>query len=230
MSKLSLLCPSLSFAPSSTISAKLLSPSPLLQENSKYLNWKEQDPKFLSLMEKCFKDVVATGYAVFMPHEHILSPEKTIKDEPINDSDHALEDEGVGEGNTEEHPMDHNHRPSVRNNDPRKRKRGRKGEKRQGIADKLQHSLDRILENIDQMSQTTGPTSSANDHFSMSRCLLLLKDVPGLVKGSPKYMLASRIFIKKQNREAFIHYMENEPELALSYLSMFEVKDVKNYR
>ncbi|KAI9076291.1 hypothetical protein K1719_041716 [Acacia pycnantha] len=93
-------------------------------------------------------------------------------------------------------------------------------------ADKLQHSLDRILENIDQVLQT----SDANDHFSMSRCLLLLKDVPGLVKGSPTYMLASRIFFKKQNREAFVHYMENEPELALSFLSMFGVEDVQNYR
>ena len=132
----------------------------------------------------------------------------------------------MGEGDTEEHPSDHNQRPSVRNNDPRKRKRGRKGEKRQGIADKLQHSLNRILENIDQVSQP----SSANDHFSMSRCLLLLKDVPGLMKGSSTYMLASRIFFKKQNREAFVHYMENEPELALSFLKMFEVEDVQNYR
>ncbi|KAI9076779.1 hypothetical protein K1719_041255 [Acacia pycnantha] len=63
-------------------------------------------------MEKCFKDVVATGYVIFMLHEHILSPEEAIDDEPINNSDHALEDEGVGEGDTEEHPLDHNKRPS----------------------------------------------------------------------------------------------------------------------
>ncbi|KAI9125876.1 hypothetical protein K1719_003294 [Acacia pycnantha] len=112
------------------------------KENPKYLNWKEEGPKFLSLMEICFKDVVATGYVVFMLRECILSPEEAIDDEPINDNDHALEDEGVGEGDIEEHPSDHNQRPSVRNNYPRKRKRGRKGEKRQGIADKLQHSLD----------------------------------------------------------------------------------------
>ncbi|KAI9086272.1 hypothetical protein K1719_031726 [Acacia pycnantha] len=141
--------------------------------------------------------MAATGYVVFMPRKQILSPKEAMDDEPINDNDHALEDEGVGEGDTEEHPLDHNQRPSVQNNDPRKRKRGRKGEKRQGIVDKLQHSLDRILENIDQMSQT----SNANDHFSM-RCLLLLKDVPGLVKGRPTYMLTSPIFFKKQNREA----------------------------
>ncbi|KAI9079582.1 hypothetical protein K1719_038486 [Acacia pycnantha] len=103
------------------------------KENPKYLNWKEQGPKFLSLMEICFKDVVATGYVVFMPRKHILSREEAIDDEPINDNDHASEDEGVGEGATEEHSSYHNQRPSVRNNDPRKRKRGRKGEKRQGI-------------------------------------------------------------------------------------------------
>ena len=43
-------------------------------------------------MEKYFKDVVAIGYAVFMPHEQILSPKEAIKDEPINGNDHALED------------------------------------------------------------------------------------------------------------------------------------------
>ncbi|KAI9070907.1 hypothetical protein K1719_047128 [Acacia pycnantha] len=127
------------------------------KEDPKYLNWKEQGPKFLSLMETCFKDVVATGYVVFKPRKQILPPEEAMDNEPNNDSD--LANEGVGEGDTEEHPLDHNQRP-------RKRKRGRKGEKRQGIADKLQHSLDRILENMDQVSQT------ANDPFSMSRCLL----------------------------------------------------------
>ncbi|KAI9071222.1 hypothetical protein K1719_046814 [Acacia pycnantha] len=84
------------------------------------------------------------GYVVFMPLKQILPPEEAMDNEPNNDSD--LANEGVGEGDTEEHPLDHNQRP-------RKRKRGRKGEKRQGIADKLQHSLDRILENIDQVSQ-----------------------------------------------------------------------------
>ncbi|KAI9117091.1 hypothetical protein K1719_012090 [Acacia pycnantha] len=82
--------------------------------------------KIPELKEKCFKDVVAIGYVVFMPHEHILSTEEAIDDEPINDSDYALEDEGVGKWDIEEHPLDHNQRPSVQNNDPRKRKRGRK--------------------------------------------------------------------------------------------------------
>ncbi|KAI9104322.1 hypothetical protein K1719_022894 [Acacia pycnantha] len=68
------------------------------KENPKYLNWKEQGAKFLSLKEKCFKDVVVNGYVVFMPHEHILSPAEAIDEESINDNGHALEDEGVGEG------------------------------------------------------------------------------------------------------------------------------------
>ncbi|KAI9081694.1 hypothetical protein K1719_036348 [Acacia pycnantha] len=95
---------------------------------------KEQGPKFLSLMETCFKDVVATGYVVFMPRKQILPPEEAMDNEPNNDSD--LANEGVGEGDTEEHPLDHDERPSIR-----KRKRGRKGEKRQGIADECNTPL-----------------------------------------------------------------------------------------
>ncbi|KAI9084299.1 hypothetical protein K1719_033806 [Acacia pycnantha] len=48
-------------------------------------------------MEICFKDVVATGYVVFMPRKHILSHEEAIDDEPIND--HASKGEGVLLGN-----------------------------------------------------------------------------------------------------------------------------------
>ncbi|KAI9077442.1 hypothetical protein K1719_040591 [Acacia pycnantha] len=119
-----------------------------------------------------------------------------MDNEPNNDSD--LANEGVGEGDRGTSLGSQSR--------PRKRKRGRKGEKRQGIADKLQHSLDRILENMDQVSQT------ANDPFSMSRCLLTLKDVPGLVKGSSTYMMsntsdtdsdnyenANRLYIMKKN-------------------------------
>ncbi|KAI9078609.1 hypothetical protein K1719_039447 [Acacia pycnantha] len=46
------------------------------KEDPKYLNWKEQGPKFLSLMETCFKDVVALGYVVFKPRKQILPPRK----------------------------------------------------------------------------------------------------------------------------------------------------------
>ncbi|KAH7689223.1 hypothetical protein IHE45_03G082600, partial [Dioscorea alata] len=38
------------------------------QENPEYLKWRNEGPKFLDMMEICFKDVVATGYMALVPY------------------------------------------------------------------------------------------------------------------------------------------------------------------
>ncbi|KAH7670580.1 Myb/SANT-like domain-containing protein [Dioscorea alata] len=38
------------------------------QENPKYLKWRNEGPKFLDMMEICFKDVVAIGYMALVPY------------------------------------------------------------------------------------------------------------------------------------------------------------------
>ncbi|XP_061345022.1 uncharacterized protein LOC133290891 [Gastrolobium bilobum] len=144
----------------------------------------------------------------------------------VTESEHVLVSKKEGEGDNYEILLNHGDGPSARNNYLKKRKRGKKREKRQVIDEKLQHSLDRILEYIDQLSHGLESINS----FSMTRCLTLLKDVPGLEEGSSAYKLAPRIFIPKQNREAFIYYMENEPHKANKFLSMFTFEHVKNYR
>lgn len=64
----------------------------------------------------------------------------------------------------------------------------------------------------------------------MIRCLTLLKDVSNIEKGGPQYLLATRIFVNDKNTETFVHLMEDPLKHVLAWLSMFTLKDVKNYK
>ncbi|KAJ0962895.1 hypothetical protein J5N97_028017 [Dioscorea zingiberensis] len=43
------------------------------QENPEYLKWRNGGPKFLDMIEICFKDVVATGYMVLLPFAELFT-------------------------------------------------------------------------------------------------------------------------------------------------------------
>ena len=120
---------------------------------------------------------------------------------------------------------DFNAVPSSSNMDLKKRKRVGKGEKRLGIAEKLQHSLDRIIDGMDQVSQTTITCAKPDDPYSYDKCLSMLNDVLGLVKGSSQYFLAIRILANKENRMAFCHLMENDSLMTIGWLNTFTEAD-----
>ncbi|KAF7827418.1 L10-interacting MYB domain-containing protein [Senna tora] len=108
------------------------------------------------------------------------------------------------------------------NKDKRKKKRGEKVDKRSGVAEKLQQSLNHILGEIDEMSKIMMTKSSIDDPCSMTNSLKLLNEVSGLEIGSSQFFPTSRIMSKKQNREAFVHFMQNYLELTLSWLEAFK--------
>ncbi|KAH7661299.1 Myb/SANT-like domain-containing protein [Dioscorea alata] len=52
------------------------------QENLEYLEWQNEGPKFLDMMEICFKDVVVTGYMALVPYAD-LSTDNEISNHDV---------------------------------------------------------------------------------------------------------------------------------------------------
>ncbi|KAF7831727.1 protein ANTAGONIST OF LIKE HETEROCHROMATIN PROTEIN 1-like [Senna tora] len=144
--------------------------------------------------------------------EEIFAGEDGNTDGDASGSGAALEGE-VG-ANYEEANEGANNVVNPLINDQRKRKRGGKVDRRSGISEKLQESLNHIIGGIDEMSKTMMTKSNIDDPCSVTNCLKLLDKVLGLEIGSPQFFLASRVMSKKQNRETFVHFMQNYPKMS----------------
>ena len=201
-----------------------------MQEDPDILKWKNGGPKFLELMDKCFKGTVATGFAVLMPYQDPpLHEEGNIHLEDIEDNENNPVNEDEGDNYEVHHGVQPTTLPSSSNMSTKKRKKG-KGDKKIGVAEKLQQSLDRLIDGVDQSSNTTVMGALPDDPYGYDKCLLMLNDVPGLEKGSSQYFLAMRILVKKENRMAFCHLMNNDREMTIGWLNTFTEDDIPRSR
>ncbi|KAK7278732.1 hypothetical protein RJT34_23768 [Clitoria ternatea] len=115
------------------------------KEDPEILKWKNGGPKFLDLLEKCFKGTIATGVSILIPYSDPPVYEETNvdgEDTPTHVENEFIEIEAENcQASNEEQP---NAIPTQSNMNA-KRKRAGKGAKKSGTADRLQHSLDRSV-------------------------------------------------------------------------------------
>ncbi|KAJ1399712.1 L10-interacting MYB domain-containing protein-like [Sesbania bispinosa] len=197
-------------------------------EDPEVLKWKNGGPKFLDLLEKCFKGTIATGLSVLLPYQDPpLFEEEANNGEDLEDAADNPVNEGEGDScEVRQDEVQPNTEPSSSNINL-KTKRATNGQKKFGTAEKLQKSLDRILDGMDQDSSTTTTTrSKIDDPYINDKCLLMLNEVPNLVKGSHLYFLAVRILTNKENRIAFVHFMNNDREMTMDWLSTLTEEDI----
>lgn len=137
-----------------------------------------------------------------------------------NNENNLISDDG-GDSCEVGHGVHTNAVPSSTNINLKERKNVGKWEKRMGTAGKLQRSLDRLIDGMDQSSNTSVTGSKPKNPFGYDKCLSMLNEVPTLVKGSHLYFLAVRILANKENRVAFFHFMNTNPDMTFDWLSTF---------
>ncbi|KAH7667086.1 Myb/SANT-like domain-containing protein, partial [Dioscorea alata] len=108
------------------------------QENLEYLKWRNEGPKFLDMMEICFKYVVATGYMALVPYAEPSSDNEVSNDNAyaqMNEVDIEVdnfEDDGSS-------PQENNNvtRGETSTSQARKRQRPSQKEKKKSAKEKL---------------------------------------------------------------------------------------------
>jgi hypothetical protein len=182
----------------------------IFQEDPDILKWKHGGPKFVELLDKCFKGAIATGFALYKPYEDQLPCEgsgSVFEDGRENNT--ITEDEGDADNFDVGNEVQPNPTPSS----SKKRKVLGKGEKI-GATEKLQRSLDRILDGF-------GPSQQGlpEDNISYAKCLKMLDEISSLVKGSHLHFKAVRILANKENRTTFSYFMNTSTaDLALDWI------------
>ncbi|KAJ0961465.1 hypothetical protein J5N97_000083 [Dioscorea zingiberensis] len=183
------------------------------QENPEYLKWRNEGPKFLEMMEICFKDVVATGYMAMVPY---AEPSTDNEEANQNAYTQGMNEVEVDADNFDEYsdsPEQYNATPREENlaTHDKKRQRTSRRERRKSANEQLQESFDRLLSGMDNMSRASSARVENDDRYSINKCVNLMDIVPGLERGSPQYFLAVRLFAKKAHREAFVSLVEVDP-------------------
>jgi hypothetical protein len=181
------------------------------------LKWKNGGPKFLDLLDKCFKGRVATGFSILKPYQdppgfEVLGEEERVGFEGRENNlniDNEGEDDSFQVGNS----VEVNATPTPSNIGLKKRKNIGKG--KMGTAEKLQRSLDRIVDGMNHKSPTF------EDPCSYDKCLTMLDEIPSLVQGSHLYFFSMKLLAKKDNRTAFFHLMKKDPNMAFDWLCTF---------
>jgi hypothetical protein len=181
------------------------------------LKWKNGGPKFLDLLDKCFKGRVATGFSILKPYQdppafEVLGEEERVGFEGRENNlniDNEGEDDSFEVGSS----VEVNATPTPSNIGLKKRKNIGKG--KMGTAEKLQRSLDRIVDGMNHKSPTF------EDPCSYDKCLTMLDEIPSLVQGSHLYFFSMKLLAKKDNRTAFFHLMKKYPNMAFDWLCTF---------
>ncbi|XP_039146826.1 L10-interacting MYB domain-containing protein-like [Dioscorea cayenensis subsp. rotundata] len=199
------------------------------QENPEVLKWRNEGPKFLDMMEICFKDVLATGYMALVPYA-----DSSTDNEVSNDDVH-------NETNERETDADNFHvdcaTPKQCNGTPRaetsiaqdKKRRKTTRKERKSATYKLQESFDRLISGMDNMSRSTTSKVEDEDPYSIGKCVDLLDMMPGVERGSPEYYLMVRMFARKTYRETFVHLMNRDPSLAKFWLNTFNMDNIDRF-
>ncbi|KAI5398270.1 L10-interacting MYB domain-containing protein [Lathyrus oleraceus] len=180
------------------------------KEDPDILKWKHGGPKFVELLDKCFKGAIATGFALYKPYEDQLpceGSESIFEDGRENNT--ITEDEG----DADNFDVDNEVQPNPTPSSSKKRKVLGKGEKI-GATEILQRSLDRILDGF-------GPSQQGlpEDNISYAKCLKMLDEIPSLVKGSHLHFKAVRILANKENMTTFSYFMNTSTaDMALDWI------------
>ncbi|KAH7655761.1 Myb/SANT-like domain-containing protein, partial [Dioscorea alata] len=163
------------------------------QENPEYLKWRNEGPKFLDMMEICFKDIVATGYMALVPYAEPSSENEVSNEQGsarMNDVDvevNNFDDNGdIGDS-----PQQDNDTPrgETSASQARKRQKTSQRQKKKRANEKLQESFDRLLSGMDNMSRSSNARVENDDHCSITKCVDLLDIVLGIERGSSQYFL-----------------------------------------
>ncbi|XP_058772322.1 uncharacterized protein LOC131646239 [Vicia villosa] len=171
------------------------------KEDPDILKWKYGGPKFIDLLDKCFKGAIATGFALYKPYEEQLPCEGSASlFEDGRETNTITEDEGDGDSFDVGNEVQANPTPSS----SKKRKISGKGEKI-GATEKLQRSLDHILDGFGTSQQ-----GLPKDNVSYAKSLKMLDE----------YFKAVRILANKENRTTFSYFMNTSTsDMALDWIN-----------
>ncbi|XLU50606.1 hypothetical protein S245_045420, partial [Arachis hypogaea] len=164
--------------------------------------------KHLDEIEFLFEDVVATGVGAWAPSEDI--------NDSYNDR-YNNEDNGNEEAGLEDELNDESMPPSAM------RQKRRKVGKGSG-ASQLSTQLERIINVFEE--EKAYEIAHRNNVPSISTCLAVLKQLPGLEVGSDIFFIATRLIAKKSNREIFMGLEDSA--LQLGWLKTHSLADISN--
>ncbi|XLR38654.1 hypothetical protein S83_023314, partial [Arachis hypogaea] len=177
-----------------------------IQENPDVAKFREEGPKHLDEMEFLFEDVVATGVGAWAPSEDI----NNSYNDRYNDEDNGNEEEGL------EDELNDESTPSSA-----MRQKRRKVGKGSG-ASQLSTQLERIINVFEE--EKTNEIAHRNNVPSISTCLAVLKQLPGLEVGSDIFFIATRLMAKRSNREIFMGLEDSA--LQLGWLKTHSLADM----
>ncbi|XLR15434.1 hypothetical protein S83_043372 [Arachis hypogaea] len=179
-----------------------------IQENPDVAKVREEGPKHLDEMEFLFEDVVATGVGAWAPSEDI----NDSYNDRYNDEDNGNEEEGLeDELNDESTPSS-----AMR----QKRRNVGKG----SGASQLSTQLERIINVFEE--EKANEIAHKNNVPSISTCLAVLKQLPGLEVRSDIFFIATRLMAKRSNREIFMGLEDSA--LQLGWLKTHSLADVSS--
>ncbi|KAI5390850.1 hypothetical protein KIW84_075948 [Lathyrus oleraceus] len=190
------------------------------KEDPNILKWKHGGPKFIDLLDKCFKGATTIGFALYKPYEDQL---------PCEGSESVFEDGRENsiitedEGDAYNFDVGNEVQPNPTPSSSKKRKVLGKGEKIRPT-EKLQRSFDRILDGF-------GPSQQglAEDNISYAKCLKMLDEISSLVKGSHLHFKAVRILSNKENRTTFSYFMNTSiADMALDWINTCPKKNLRD--
>ncbi|XP_039130861.1 L10-interacting MYB domain-containing protein-like [Dioscorea cayenensis subsp. rotundata] len=149
-------------------------------ENPEYLKWRNEGPKFLDMMEICFKDVVAIGYMALVPYADPSTDNEVSNDDVHNEMNERETDADNFhvDGATPEQCNDTPRAETSTAQDKKRRKTTRK--ERKSATDKLQELFDRLISGMDNMSRSTTSKAEDEDPYSIGKCVDLLDMMPGI--------------------------------------------------
>ncbi|KAH7670508.1 Myb/SANT-like domain-containing protein, partial [Dioscorea alata] len=135
------------------------------QENPEYLKWRNEGPKFLDMMEICFKDVVAIGYMALVPY----ADPSTDNEVSNHDVHHDMNDRDTDADNfhvDSATPEECNDTPRAKTSTAQDKKRRKTSLKeRKSATDKLQESFNRLISGMDNMSRSTRSKAENEDLY-----------------------------------------------------------------
>ncbi|KAH7658116.1 hypothetical protein IHE45_17G065200 [Dioscorea alata] len=170
------------------------------EENLEYLKWRNEGPKFLDMMEICFKDMVAIGYMALVPYADPSTDNEVSNHDVQNDMNER-------ETNADNFHVD----------------------EKKSATDKLQESFDRLISGMDNMSRSTSSKAQNEDLYSIGKCVDLLDMMPGVERGRPEYYLMVRMFARKTYRETFVHLMDMDPSFAKGWMHTFNLDNIDRF-
>ncbi|KAJ0972408.1 hypothetical protein J5N97_020367 [Dioscorea zingiberensis] len=188
---------------------------------------RNEGPKFLDLMEICFKDVVATGYMALVPYAD-PSTDNKVSNQNVYTQMNEVEVDGDNFDDDGDSPEQHNDTPrgETSTTQVKKRQKMSRRERKKSANEKLHESFDRLITGMDNMSRISNARVENDDRCSINKCMELLDTVPGLERGSLQFFLMLRLLPKKSYRELFVSLMGMDPSLVIGWLSTFSMDNI----